>query len=35
MCELAITMSRGASATLAVVCFALPLVFVYRDQAGR
>ncbi|MCC6763893.1 MAG: sodium-translocating pyrophosphatase [Deltaproteobacteria bacterium] len=32
--ELAITMSRGASATLAVVFFALSLVFVYRSFYG-
>ncbi len=32
--ELAITMSRGASATLAVIFFALSLVFVYRSFYG-
>jgi K(+)-stimulated pyrophosphate-energized sodium pump len=32
--ELAITMSRSASATLAVVFFALSLVFVYRSFYG-
>ena len=32
--ELAITMSRGMSATLAVVFFALSLVFVYRSFYG-
>ena len=32
--NLAITMSRGMSATLAVVFFALSLVFVYRSLYG-
>jgi K(+)-stimulated pyrophosphate-energized sodium pump len=32
--ELAITMSRGASATLAVIFFALSLIFVYRSFYG-